>query len=192
MKDVFLLLVSAIFVNNFVLSKFLGICPFLGVSKKLDSAVGMGAAVTLVMLLATLVTYPVYALLLVPNELEYLQTIVFILVIASFVQLLEIIMRKYLPALHRTLGVYLPLITTNCAVLGVTILNIDEGYTFFKSMVYSFGAGLGFLLAMVIFAGIRTKLEAADIPQAFKGMPITLVAAAIVSLAFFGFAGIGA
>lgn len=184
------ILLSAVFINNYVLSRFLGICPFLGVSKKLNQATGMSIAVIFVMLISTAVTYPIQKCLLEPNNLEYLQTIVFILVIAALVQLVEIILKRYMPALHKALGVYLPLITTNCAVLGVTILNIDEGYTFAESMVNSLGSGLGFFLAMVMFSGVRSKLEGADIPKAFQGLPITLVAASITSLSFLGFGGI--
>ena len=185
-----IILLSAVFINNYVLSRFLGICPFLGVSKKLNQATGMSIAVIFVMLISTAVTYPIQKCLLEPNNLEYLQTIVFILVIAALVQLVEIILKRYMPALHKALGVYLPLITTNCAVLGVTILNIDEGYTFAESMVNSLGSGLGFFLAMVMFSGVRSKLEGADIPKALQGLPITLVAASITSLSFLGFGGI--
>lgn len=185
-----IILLSAVFINNYVLSRFLGICPFLGVSKKLNQATGMSIAVIFVMLISTAVTYPIQKYLLDPNDLGYLQTIVFILVIAALVQLVEIILKKYMPSLHKALGVYLPLITTNCAVLGVTILNIDEGYTFAESMVNSLGSGLGFFLAMVMFSGVRSKLEGADIPKAFQGLPITLVAASITSLSFLGFGGI--
>lgn len=190
MTKFIIILLSAVFINNYVLSRFLGICPFLGVSKKLNQATGMSIAVIFVMLISTAVTYPIQKLLLEPNDLEYLQTIVFILVIAALVQLVEIILKRYMPALHKALGVYLPLITTNCAVLGVTILNIDEGYTFAESMVNSLGSGLGFFLAMVMFSGVRSKLEGADIPKAFQGLPITLVAASITSLSFLGFGGI--
>lgn len=190
MKEFLIILLSAVFINNYVLSRFLGICPFLGVSKKLDQATGMSIAVIFVMLMATAVTWPIQEYLLVPRHLEYLQTIVFILVIAALVQLVEIILKRYLPSLHKALGVYLPLITTNCAVLGVTILNIDEGYTFAQSMVNSLGSGLGFFLAMVMFSGVRSKLEGADIPKAFRGLPITLVAASITSLSFLGFSGV--
>jgi electron transport complex protein RnfA len=190
MKEMLVILISAIFVDNFVLSKFLGICPFLGVSKRLNSAVGMALAVTFVMCMATAVTWPIYTYMLEPNGLSYLQTIVFILVIAALVQFVEIALKKYVPALHKALGVFLPLITTNCAVLGVTILNIDEGYGFGASMVNSLGAGVGFLLAMVLFAGVRQRIEHNDIVSGFKGIPITLVAAAIVSMSFLGFAGI--
>ena len=190
MKELLMIMMSVILVDNFVLSKFLGICPFLGVSKKLDSAVGMGAAVTFVMVIATAVTWPIQIYILDKNGIPYLQTVVFILVIASLVQLLEMILKKYMPPLYRSLGVYLPLITTNCAVLGVTILNIDEKYTFVQSIFSSLGAGIGFLLALILFAGLRGKLENNDsIPESFKGIPITLVTASILSLAFMGFSG---
>lgn len=190
MKELLMIMMSVILVDNFVLSKFLGICPFLGVSKKLDSAVGMGAAVTFVMVLATAVTWPIQILVLDKYGIGYLQTIVFILVIASLVQLLEMTLKKYMPPLYKSLGVYLPLITTNCAVLGVTILNIDEGYNFVQSIFCSIGAGIGFLLAMVLFAGLRGRLEYNDrVPECFKGIPITLVTASILSLTFMGFSG---
>ena len=184
------ILLGIILVNNYVLAQFLGICPFLGVSKKLDSAVGMGAAVIFVMVLATAVTCPIMQVL---NDLNiaYLQTIVFILIIAALVQFVEMALKKFIPALHKSLGVYLPLITTNCAVLGVCISNIDQGYNFLQSLVNSFGAGVGFLLAMVIFSGMRTKLEGnTDIPASFQGVPITMTAAALLSLAFMGFGGL--
>ena len=190
MKELIVILMSAILVNNYVLNKFLGICPFLGVSKKSDQAVGMGAAVIFVMLVATAATWPIYNYLLAPNGLSYLQTIVFILVIAALVQFVEIFLKKFIPALHKSLGVYLPLITTNCAVLGVTINNITDEYTFIESMVSSLGCGLGFLLAMWLFAGVRSRLEESDAPECFKGMPITLVAASIVAVAFMGFGGV--
>lgn len=189
MKEMIIILMSAILVNNFVLVKFLGICPFLGVSKKLDSAIGMSAAVIFVMVLATAVTYPIMSLLIHLN-IDYLQTIVFILVIAALVQLVEIAMKRYVPALHKSLGVYLPLITTNCAVLGVCILNIDESYTYGQSLINSFGAGLGFMLAMVLFSGVRLRIENNDFPIAFKGIPSILIAASIVSLSFMGFSGV--
>ena len=189
-KTLIVILMTSVLVNNYVLNRFLGICPFLGVSKKLNQAVGMGVAVIFVMLLATLVTWPIQRFLLEPNDLGYMQTIIFILVIAALVQLVEIILKRYIPSLHKALGVYLPLITTNCAVLGVTINNINDGYNFLESMVSSLGCGLGFLLAMVLFAGVRSRLETSNAPQSFKGLPITLIAAAIVSCAFFGFAGI--
>ena len=190
MEQMLIILFSAILVNNFVLVKFLGICPFLGVSKKLDSSVGMSFAVIFVMVLATAVTYPIQMGLLVPAGIGYLQTIVFILVIASLVQLVEIVMKKNMPALHKALGVYLPLITTNCAVLGVTILNIDEKYTFIQSLINSLGAGLGFMLALVIFSGVRQRIEHNNFPKAFQGVPAVLVAASFVSLSFMGFSGI--
>ena len=189
-KTLIVILMTSVLVNNYVLNRFLGICPFLGVSKKLNQAVGMGVAVIFVMLLATLVTWPIQRFLLEPNDLGYMQTIIFILVIAALVQLVEIILKRYIPSLHKALGVYLPLITTNCAVLGVTINNINDGYNFLESMVSSLGCGLGFLLAMVLFAGVRSRLETSNAPQSFKGLPIPLIAAAIVSCAFFGFAGI--
>ena len=190
MTKLIVILLSAVFVNNYVLSRFLGICPFLGVSKKLDSATGMSLAVSFVMLMATAATWPIQMFLLVPNHLEYLQTIVFILVIAALVQLVEIVLKRFVPSLHKSLGVYLPLITTNCAVLGVTILNITESYDFLQSMVNSLGSGLGFFLAMVMFSGVRSKIEGADIPESFKGLPVTLVAASITSLSFLGFGGV--
>ena len=190
MKEFILILVSSVLVNNYVLSQTLGICPFLGVSKKLDSAAGMGIAVTFVMICATLVTYPIHHGILVPNELEYFDTVVFILVIALFVQLVETILKKCIPALYKSLGVYLPLITTNCAVLGVTVLNIDSAYSFGQSIVNALGAGLGFMMSLVIFSGVRKKMEYADIPETFKGVPATLVAASIVSVSFMGFSGL--
>ena len=190
MKEMMIILFSAILTENFILAKFMGICPFLGVSKKLDSAVGMSVAVTFVMAMATAVTWPIYTYLLVPNELDYLQTVVFILVIAALVQLVEIILKKYVPALHKSLGIYLPLITTNCAVLGVTMLNISKELNFAESMVNAVGAGLGFLLAMVLFCGVRQRLEDIDTPECFKGIPITLIAASIVSVSFMGFGGL--
>ncbi len=190
MKIALSILLTAILTENFVLCKFLGICPFLGVSKKLNTAVGMSAAVIFVMALATAVTYPINKYLLIANDLEYLQTIVFILVIAALVQLVEIILKKFMPPLYNALGIYLPLITTNCAVLGVTINNIKDEYSFLESMVSSLGCGLGFLLAMVIFAGVRSKVEDALPPKSFSGIPITLISASIVSVAFYGFGGV--
>lgn len=181
---------TMILVDNYVLAKFLGICPFLGVSKKLDSAVGMSLAVTFVMVMATAATWPLYMGILAPNGLEYLQTIVFILVIAILVQLLENFLKKFIPALYKSLGVYLPLITTNCTILGVTILNIDNGYNFMESIVCAAGAGIGFLVAMVLFSGVRRKVEEAVTPKCFEGLPITLVSAAVTSLSFMGFGGI--
>ncbi len=190
MRDLFFIVIGAMLVNNFVLSQFLGICPFLGVSKKLSSAVGMSLAVIFVMLMATAATWPIQHYLLDAYDLGYLQTIVFILIIASLVQLVEIVLKKFLPPLHKALGIYLPLITTNCAVLGVTIMNIDNGYTFAESMFNTLGAGLGFLIAMVMFAGVRERLETADIPKGLKGVPSTLIAASLVSLSFLGFQGL--
>lgn len=189
--NVFLLiLLSTVLVNNYVLAQTIGICPFLGVSKKIDQALGMGLAVIFVMVLATLVTWPIQAFLLDPNGLGYLQTVVFILVIATLVQFVEIVLKKFLPALHRALGVYLPLITTNCAVLGITIDVISGGYDFAEAMIAAFGAGVGFLLAMLLFSGVRSRIEDANPPEAFRGLPLTLVSASIVSLAFLGFGGI--
>ena len=188
--SLFAILIGGLLVNNFVLSQFLGICPFLGVSKKLNSAVGMSLAVIFVMLMATAATWPIYNLLLVPRDLGYLQTIVFILIIAALVQLVEIALKRFLPPLYNSLGIYLPLITTNCAVLGVTILNIDKGYDFGQSLVNALGAGLGFLLAMVMIAGVRERLESAEIPAGLKGLPITLVAASLVSMSFLRFQGL--
>ena len=185
---------SMILVDNYVLVQFLGICPFLGVSKKLDSAVGMSLAVTFVMVLATAATWPIQMFLLTPEsgawDMGYLQTIVFILIIAVLVQLLESILKKYIPTLYKALGVYLPLITTNCTILGVTILNIDNGYDFLESIVCAAGAGIGYLVAMVLFSGVRRRVEEAMPPKCFKDLPITLVAAAMVSLSFMGFGGI--
>lgn len=190
MKNMMIILLSAMLTDNFVLAKFMGICPFLGVSKKFDSASGMGVAVTFVMFCATLVTYPIHHGILVPNSLEYLDTVVFILIIALFVQLVETILKKCMPSLYKSLGVYLPLITTNCAVLGVTVLNIDNGYSFGQSLVNAIGGGLGFMLALIIFSGVRKKMEYADIPDTFKGVPATLIAASIVSVSFMGFSGL--
>ncbi len=183
------ILFSMVLVNNYVLVKFLGICPFLGVSKSLDSAAGMGFAVIVVMLLATAVTWPIQQLLNMFG-LEYLQTITFIIVIATLVQLLELFLKKFIPALHESLGVFLPLITTNCAVLGVTILAIDEGYNYPEALICALGAGLGFLLVMVLFSGVRTRLEECNPPKSFKGLPIALISAAFVSLSFLCFAGV--
>jgi electron transport complex protein RnfA len=190
MKELLVILLSTMLVDNFVLSKFMGICPFLGVSKKLDSAVGMGAAVTFVMICATICTTLIYSLILVPMGLEYLKTIAFILIIALFVQLVEMILKKKVPSLYNALGVYLPLITTNCAVLGVTILNIDNSYNMLQSIVNALGAGLGFTIALVIFSGVRSRVNSSDIPETFKGIPSTLIAASIVSVSFMGFSGL--
>lgn len=184
------ILLASILTNNMVLSKFLGICPFLGVSKKTNTALSMSIAVTLVMVLSTAVTHPIYTYILSPKYI-YLETIVFILVIAAIVQLLEIILKKFLPPIYKSLGIYLPLITTNCAVLGITMLNITDELNFVQSLFNALGAGLGFMLAMLLFSGVRERLETADIPEFMKGLPSTLVAASIVALSFLGFAGIG-
>ena len=195
-KSLVSILLAAILTNNYILSKFLGICPFLGVSKKLNTALGMSAAVIFVMLLATAATFPLNQLL-EKNGLGYLQTIVFILVIAALVQMVEIVLKKYVKSLYKALGIYLPLITTNCAVLGVVILNVDNitnyaqyGFGFGHAMMNSFAAGAGFMLAMVLFAGVRSRLENADVPKFLRGLPITLVSAAIVSMSFLGFTGL--
>ena len=193
-KGLIAVFLIAILTENYVLSKFLGICPFLGVSKKVNTALGMSAAVTFVMVIATVVTYPIYMYLLLPNDLAYLETIVFIIVIAGFVQLVEIILKKYIPSLYNALGIYLPLITTNCAVLGVTMLVIEKSvpgeFEYIHAIVNALGAGVGFLVAMVMFAGVRQRMESCDIPKTLKGLPITLVAASLVSLSFLGFSGL--
>ena len=189
-KGLAIILLSSVLVNNYVLSRFLGICPFLGVSKKLDQATGMGISVTVVMLLATLATWPIQHFILDRLGLGYLQTIVFILIIASLVQMLEIVLKRFSPALHKGLGVYLPLITTNCAVLGVSINNITDGYNFVQALVSSLGCGLGFLLAMVLFSGLRSRIDETEVPKNFRGVAITLIAASFISLAFMGLAGI--
>ena len=194
-KSLVAIFLAAILTENYILNKFLGICPFLGVSKKLNTATGMSLAVTVVMVLATAVTWPIYTYLLVPSGLAYLQTIVFILIIAALVQLLEITLRKYMPPLYNSLGVYLPLITTNCAVLGVTMLVLEKGaadptFGYVQSLVNAFGAGIGFLVAMVLFAGVRERLELCDIPNTLRGLPITLIAASLVAVSFLGFNGL--
>ena len=183
------ILMTGILTENFVLAKFLGICPFLGVSKKLNTAAGMSAAVIFVMVLSTAVTYPLNVLLM-KYDLEYLQTIVFILVIAALVQLVEIVLKRFMKPLYNALGIYLPLITTNCAVLGVVLLSVQNEYNFGQSIVNALGAGLGFMLAMVLFAGVRERLESCDIPKFLRGLLITLVSASLVSLSFLGFAGV--
>ncbi len=190
LKSLILILMGGVLINNYVLQQFLGICPFLGVSKKVNQASGMGIAVTFVMLCATAATHPIYTYVLVPLKLEYLQTIVFILVIATLVQFVEIVLKRFMPSLFKALGVYLPLITTNCAVLGVALNNISDGYNFLESIVSSLGVGLGFLLAMLLFAGVRSRLENSKAPKAFQGLPMTLIAASIVALSFYGFAGV--
>ena len=189
LKSLILILMNGVLVNNYVLQRFLGICPFLGVSKKFRQASGMGIAVTFVMLCATAVTWPIQTYIL-GEKYAYLQTIVFILVIAALVQFVELALKRFIPALHESLGVYLPLITTNCAVLGVTINNITDGYNFLESMVSSLGVGLGFLLAMVLFAGVRSKIDDSAPPRCLRGLPVTLIAASIVSLSFYGFASV--
>ena len=189
-KVLIVILLSSVFVDNYVLSRFLGICPFLGVSKKIDQAVGMGVAVTVVMLIASIVTWPIQYFLLNTLKLGYLQNIVFILIIATLVQMLELLLKKFSPALYNGLGVYLPLITTNCAVLGGTINNINDGYSFIGSVVSSLGCGLGFLLAMVLFSGLRSRIDETDIPRPFRGLAVTLIAASFISLAFMGFSGV--
>ena len=191
MKTFFAIMLAALLTDNFVLTKFMGICPFLGVSKKASSSLGMGVAVTFVMVCAAAVTYPVYHFILVPLDITYLKTIAFILIIALFVQLVETALKKLMPPLYKALGVYMPLITTNCAVLGLTILNIDNDYSFLHSLENAFFSGAGFLLVMLIFSGVRSRVEEADVPETFKGVPATLIAAAILSLSFLGFSGIG-
>ncbi len=190
LKEMIIILMGGVLINNYVLQQFLGICPFLGVSKKINQATGMGMAVIFVMLFATAATWPIYTYLLVPMGLEFLQIIVFILVIATLVQFVEIALKRFIPSLFKALGVYLPLITTNCAVLGVTINNITDGYNFVESIVSSLGVGLGFLLAMVLFAGVRSRVDYAPAPRVFKNLPVTLIAASIVALAFYGFSGV--
>ena len=185
-----LIFISAIFVNNIVLAQFLGICPFLGVSKKIDTSLGMSAAVAFVMVLATVVTWLVQTFVLVPHHLEYLQTIAFILVIAALVQMVEIILKKASPALYQALGIFLPLITTNCAVLGVAILVVQKDYSLAQSVVYAFSTAIGFGLALTVFAGMREQLELTSIPKAMRGTAIVLVAAGLLSLAFMGFSGV--
>ena len=194
MSTVITIIIAAVLTNNFVLSKFYGCCPFLGVSKKLDSSIGMGAAVVFVMVCAALVTYPIYYFLLEPNDLTYLRTVAFILVIAVLVQFVEMFLQKAVPGLYNSLGVYLPLITTNCAVLGVAIQNVSKfggtEMSFLKSLTYGTSAAIGFTVAIVLFAGVRERLEGADIPAFLKGMPIVLVTAALLSIAFLGFSGL--
>ena len=194
-KGLVAIFLAAILTENYILNKFLGICPFLGVSKKLDTATGMSIAVTFVMVISTAVTWPIYTYVLEPHGLAYLQTIVFILIIAALVQFIEIVLKKYIPSLYNALGVYLPLITTNCAVLGVTMLVIekgqsDPGFGYIQSLVNAFGSGIGFLVAMVIFAGIRERIEHNDIPKSLQGLPITLVAASLTAVSFLGFQGL--
>ena len=190
MKELIIIMLSSVFVDNYVLSRFLGICPFLGVSKKLDQATGMGVAVTAVMLIACAVTWPIQYFVLNALNMGYMQNIVFILIIAALVQMVELLLKKFSPSLHKGLGVYLPLITTNCAVLGVAINNINDEYSFVESIVSALGVGLGFLLAMVLFSGLRSRIHEQNIPATFRGLPVTLIAASFISLAFMGFGGI--
>ncbi len=190
MAELLLILVSAVFVNNFVLARFLGICPFLGVSKKVETALGMGMAVIFVMTIASVVTWFIQYFILIPFGIEYLQTIAFILVIASLVQLVEMVIQKVSPVLYQSLGIFLPLITTNCAVLGVAVLNIQKGYSFLETVVFALGASIGFTLAMVLFAGLRERIDLAPVPHSFRGTAIALVTAGLLSLAFMGFAGL--
>ena len=187
--DVLLLMFSAVLIENFIFSRFYGCCPFLGVSEKPDTALGMGMAVTFVMTVSGAMTWVVYYGILVPLKLEYLKTIAFILVIAALVQLIEMFLRRFVPALYSALGIYLPLITTNCAVLGAALVSIQEGYSFIAAVAYGFSAALGFTLAIVIFAGVRVRLQFADPPRAFRGFPLTLVAAGLLAMAFSGFSG---
>ena len=182
--------IGAILANNFILVKFLGICPFMGVSKKPDTALGMGMAVTFVMTLASLVTWVVYRYILVPLNLQYAQTFVFILIIAAIVQVVEMFLKKSVPTLYQALGIYLPLITTNCAVLGVALLNVQEGYNLIEALVYGFAGGLGFILAIFLFSAVRQRVEEAECPRCFKGFPIALIAAGLLALAFMGFSGL--
>ena len=191
LKDILSIAIIAMLTQNFVLVRFYGICPFLGVSKKTDTALGMGMAVTFVMTIASMLTYLANRFLLEAFNISYLRTVVFILIIASIVQIVEMFLQKALPSLYSALGIYLPLITTNCAVLGVALLNVQNEYNFINSTIYGFFGGLGFTLAIVLFAGVRERLELSDIPEFLKGLPITLVSAAIVALSFLGFAGIG-
>ena len=190
MVSLLLILISAVFVNNFVLARFLGICPFLGVSKKVETAIGMGMAVIFVMTVASVVTWLIQYFILIPFGIEYLQTIAFILVIASLVQLVEMVIQKTSPVLYQSLGIFLPLITTNCAVLGVAVLNIQKSYNFIESLVFAIGAGIGFTLAMVLFAGLRERIDLCPVPKSFRGTAIALVTAGLLSLAFMGFAGL--
>ncbi len=193
LKTFIAIFVAAILTENYILQKFLGICPFLGVSKKTNTALGMSVAVIFVMLLSTAVTYPLYMFVLVPTGLEYLETLLFILIIAALVQLVEIVMKRYIPTLYKALGIYLPLITTNCAVLGVTMLVIEKsgaGYGFAEAMVNALGAGVGYMLSMLLFSGVRERLENSDIPDFLKGLPITLISASLLALSFIGFGGI--
>ena len=190
MAEILMIMLAAILTENFIFIKFMGICPFLGVSDKVDKAVGMSFAVIFVMTLSSAVTWIVYHYLLVPFGLEYLQTVAFILIIASLVQFIEMFLKKNIPALYSSLGIFLPLITTNCAVLGAALLNISNGYTFIQSVIYGFSAAVGFMLAVLIFAGVREKLRYSDVPKSFRGMPIALITAGLIAMVFSGFSGI--
>lgn len=190
MKDLLLILIGAVLVNNFVLARFLGLCPFLGVSRKVETALGMGMAVTFVMVVASGCTWLLQYLVLTPYNLGYLQTIAFILVIATLVQMVEMIVRKSSPVLYQSLGIFLPLITTNCAVLGLAVLNIQQGYSFVQSLVFAFGGAVGFTLALVLFAGLRERLSLCPVPAAFRGTPVELITAGLLALAFMGFTGL--
>ncbi len=189
MKEIFILMLTAILVENYIFSRFLGICPFLGVSEKPDTALGMGCAVTFVMTVSSAATYAVYHYVLVPFNLQYLETIAFILIIASLVQFIEMFLRKFVPSLYGALGIYLPLITTNCAVLGAVLLNIQNGFNFIESLAFGFSSALGFTLAIVLFAGVRMRVNLADPPKPFRGTPIALVTAGLIAMAFSGFTG---
>lgn len=190
MGEIFILVINAVLIENFVLVKFLGICPFLGVSKKTETATGMGMAVIFVMTMASALTWAANQFILIPFELEYLQTIAFILIIAALVQFIEMVLNKMMPALYQALGIYLPLITTNCAVLGVSVLNVNRGYDFLHSIVFGFAAGCGFTLSIILFSGIRERTRFGNVPKAFRGFPIALLSAALMSLAFMGFQGL--
>ncbi|MEW5729535.1 MAG: electron transport complex subunit RsxA [Pseudomonadota bacterium] len=192
MQEILLLLIGTALVNNVVLVKFLGLCPFMGTSNKVDTAIGMGMATTFVMTLSSVLAWGIEAFLLLPLDLGFLRTITFILVIAAVVQFTEMVVRKISPALYQTLGVYLPLITTNCAILGVALLNVQEGHSFVQSLLYGFGSAAGFTLILVIFAGLRERVALAEVPAAFEGAPIGFIVAGLLSLAFMGFAGISA
>lgn len=189
-KSIFIILLSSILVNNFIMSRFLGICPFLGVSKKVETSLGMGMAVTFVMTLASIITFIVQYYILVPLKIEFMQTIAFILVIAALVQFVEMVIQKMSPTLYQALGVYLPLITTNCAVLGAAIINIQNNYNLVETIFNAIGASIGFTLAIVLFAGIRERLEISDVPKVFQGFPIALITAGLMSIAFLGFSGL--
>ncbi|MBQ7822227.1 MAG: electron transport complex subunit RsxA [Clostridia bacterium] len=189
MKDILILMLTAVLIENYIFSRFLGICPFLGVSEKPDTALGMGFAVMFVMTLSSAATYAVYEYVLVRFDLEYLETIAFILIIATLVQFIEMFLKRFIPSLYGALGIYLPLITTNCAVLGAVLLNVDNGYNFVESIAFGFSSALGFTLAIVIFAGVRMRVSLAEPPKAFKGTPIALVTAGLIAMAFSGFSG---